>query len=102
MVEGSGEFVETSGGAAACWNQIVDGNVENVGSLVQAVLCELRLHLSGDSCPIGQSLKNERAFLRTDGLKKQSGQESLPALRLPCLHGREWLCKFTFQKTWTW
>ncbi len=48
VIEGGREFVESSDHFASSGNQVIDGDVQDEGSLTQTVLRASRFHLSGD------------------------------------------------------
>ena len=48
VIQGGREFVESGNHLPSCGNQVINGDVQDEGSLVQTVLRYSRLHLSGD------------------------------------------------------
>ncbi len=63
MIERGCEFIEARDDVSMDWNQVVYRNVQNVRSLMQAVLRNAWFHLSGDSMPSGQSLQESERSL---------------------------------------
>jgi hypothetical protein len=79
VIEGGGELVESWDALSMGGNQVVDGDVKDVRSLMQTVLRFACFHLSGDWRETGQCRQKKPQISAAKTSDKKSGQEFLPA-----------------------